>query len=188
MSSESTAPASENPLYIHNIQYGNCNIMGDNRFRDPNGLYCWRSRIQSEPECIVGEICSPLSYSDARSRFCYTFGGSADPRKPGDTTCVPNQYVGPLPGEDPFTGNIRGGIVTYEDMCKGISGRLRCLGKGLSQSIHHQTPGQTLTHVMLALGGLLVVALIVRYTGVGKSLRKLKVFDTRALKPRNVRR
>jgi hypothetical protein len=103
---------------------------------------------------------------------------------PGNPTCPPDLFVDNLPGEDPTVRNIRGQTVLNNKMCDGIAGRLRCAGAGIGQSIRSQPPGQLLIHVGMALGGLLVLALVVRYTGIGKQLKKLKIFDTRSLKPK----
>lgn len=175
---------SEDPLYIHNIRYGNCNVMGDNRYRN-GSLYCWRSRVVSEPECVTASICSPVSYTDARDRFCRAYGGMKDMRYgPGNPTCDPDLFVSNLPGEDPRVMNIRGANVLDNRMCDGIAGRLKCAAQGIGQSIRGQQPSQLFIHVGLALGALLIAALVIRYTGVGKELKKLKIFDTRALKPK----
>jgi hypothetical protein len=133
---------------------------------------------------MTASICSPISYTDARDRFCRYYGGSKDLRYvPGNPTCPPDLFVANLHGEDPRVRNIRGADVLQGKMCDGLAGHLRCFGMGLGQSIRSQQPGQLLIHVGLALGGLLIIALIVRQTGVGKGLKKLNIFDTRALKP-----
>src|SRR5215212_4040071 len=76
----------------------------ENRIREPDyNLYCWFGRIRKgdDPDrdggCAVGQVCSPVDFTDARNRFCLTLG------------CDPFKYV-----DDPFTEvvsvNRRGGI------------------------------------------------------------------------------
>lgn len=149
---------------IHEVESSQCTLK-DNRFKDPqSGYYCWKGIIFQQPNCIMGEVCDPVSFLRARDRFCVTFGGSMDPRKPGDTTCIPGRFVPNLDPSSPVV-NERGGVVTYQPQaeCKGISGWIRCVNQGFGKSIHSITGSTAFPHVMLFTAFLLGAAIFVRY-------------------------
>jgi len=154
-----------NLLKAHNmgILSGKCDP-GENRFKDPKfGLYCWRGiarrkeELEAGKSCIIAEACSPQSFSDARTRFCLTFG-CPDPFRYTDNT---------LPGEveQGAVANRRGGVLVFnnKEKCTGLAGVLGCVGDGVKQSIDN-VASNTESHknLLISVGGLIAIALGIR--------------------------
>lgn len=174
-------------LQIHNVNnQGDCNLK-ENRFLDnESGFFCWKGQVsQSDTECITAEICSPTSFIDARDRFCKAYGGRKfDPRyPPGNPTCVTDVFVPNLPGMDPTIHNVRGGAVTYEPhgQCQGLNGWLHCLGSGIHSSLSGDK-NTLMKNTAIAVGGLLVIALVVRYTKLKRYIPH-GILNTRGFQP-----
>lgn len=172
-------------LQIHNVQNpGDCSLK-ENRFLDnDSGFFCWRGIVsQSDGDCITADICSDVSFIDARDKFCASYGGRKfDPRyPPGNPTCLLDQYVPNLPGMDPTIHNVRGGSVTYEphDQCQGLNGMLHCLGSGIHASLSGDK-NTLMKNTAIAVGGLFVIALAVRYTKLKGYIPK-GILNTRGL-------
>lgn len=86
-------------------------------------IYCWKGIIKQNPDCVVGTVCDPNSYSGARTRFCLTWG------------CSPFKYVADDNGQPVM--NERGGIIVYvkkQECSGGFVNQLNCFVNGIRQS------------------------------------------------------
>lgn len=153
-------------LLTHDLYTTSSNLctLKENRFRTPykdaNGqtasLYCWRGRIQTTPDCVIGSVCDPYSYTNARSSFCRTWG------------CQPNLYVsneGTLDAGTPVI-NQRGGLVVYtpKTECEGgIARQFNCMLSGVRQSFANAVDPKNRKKLMMSvitLSAALVVGII----------------------------
>ena len=125
-------------LTAHSVQKigGNCvqqlKATG-NTFKEPStGLYCWRGIVRQRPSCTIAETCSPISFTDARTRFCLTFQRYSGKKQ---ALCKPSEFV--VDPTDPSPPNRRGGILVRQDIekCKGAAGFLTCALEGGKQSL-----------------------------------------------------
>lgn len=146
---------------------GDCTIT-DNRFMDGD-LYCWYGVVKQstgdEKGCITAKTCSPVSFTDARDRFCLTFG------------CKPGEYVANF-DQSPVP-NRRGGTAmdTVPAYCHGAQGYIRCLGLGFKRSTATALAPQNRSKTMLSMGlflgfGLFAALAIRKYRPQIKSLKK----------------
>lgn len=126
-------------LHTHDIgrQSGPCNIH-ENRYtiddfydKEDNKtykqIYCWKGIIKSTPDCTIGTVCDPHSYTNARTRFCLTWGCKD-----------PHLYVADLSGEPVV--NERGGVVVFnqkEKCAGGFLNQVNCFIGGMRQSLDH---------------------------------------------------
>jgi hypothetical protein len=178
------AVLNEQLISVHYVDPPQDCTIKENRFLDTkSGYFCWKGIVSNDGEtCTVAEVCDPISFINARDRFCQASGGrKIDPRKPsGNPTCVLDKFVPNLDSSP--VNNIRGGTVTYDpmSMCQGPAGWLHCLGSGLQQSVSGNKT-QLLLHTGLALGGILAIAIVMRMTG-SKPLLPPNTFNTKFLK------
>lgn len=122
-------------MYTHDIGTLNVCDIHENRYKIPDfydaeedktydQIYCWKGIISQNPDCRIGTVCDPHSYSGARTRFCLTWG------------CPdPHLYVADDKGERIV--NDRGGIIVFnqKEECKGgFINQLKCVTSGLRQS------------------------------------------------------
>ena len=149
----------------------------ENRFRqtftDSSGkqtpLFCWKGRIQTDPDCVIGTTCSPYSYTEARSQFCKTWG------------CTPNLYVsnaGTVDANIPVT-NQRGGIVVYnnKEKCKGgFASQLNCLMDGFRQSVANIMDPRYRGRFLIGMTAMIIFAIVaaVAYRNYRKKYGKRK--------------
>src|SRR5215212_2446909 len=148
----------EDYLKTHDIGIvKNCDI-SENRLKIKiagKDLYCWRGLIKQQPNCVSGTQCDPYSYTNARARFCLTWGG-----------CEPFKFVGNPKNEQSPVLNRRGGIVTYNPMedCGTGTGFFNCLKDGVGQSLDNAAsqPQKTLMGVAVGIGALLVGTILVK--------------------------
>ena len=128
----------EYKLYTHDIgKISPCDLK-ENRYTMENfydtedkktysQIYCWKGIIRKNPDCVVGTVCDPYSFTNARTRFCLTWN------------CPdPHLYVADLSGE--AVVNERGGVVVFnpKDKCKGgFLSQINCFVSGMRQSLDH---------------------------------------------------
>ena len=126
-------------LYTHDIgkPVGPCDLE-ENRYTMDNffdeeenklykQIYCWKGIIRKNPDCVIGTVCDPHSFTNARTRFCLTWNCPE-----------PNLYVADLSGEDVM--NERGGVVVFnqKDKCAGgFLNQVNCFIGGMRQSFDH---------------------------------------------------
>ena len=157
-------------LVAHNFQQVPVGTkFGDNRFRDPATQYfCWRGITEIKPTTgtgmILAEACDPVSYTEARTRFCITFGCKDKFR-----------YVSPPAGEPTIVKNKRGGITVYNHIeeCTGGAGFLSCFTGGVKESIAQVLIPENKTKNIVSLGGLIVALFII---AVLVKKKKVKLF------------
>ena len=160
-------------LVAHNFQQVPIgHKFGDNRFKDTaTQYYCWRGITEIKPTSgtgmILAEACDPISYTDARTRFCLTFG------------CPdPFRYVRPPEGDATVVKNKRGGITVYnhKEECTGGAGFLKCLAGGVKESMSQVVLPENKTRNIVSLGGLLVALMVI---AVLVKKKKIKLFKKR---------
>ena len=138
MTSELPSPGSlRYKMYTHDISTASICDLDENRYKIDNfydaeeqktldQIYCWKGILRKNPDCKIGTVCDPHSFSGARTRFCLTWG------------CDPFEYVADDKGQP--IDNERGGIIVYNNKqdCKGsLINQLKCLTGGLRQSADH---------------------------------------------------
>jgi hypothetical protein len=169
---------------IYTVPAGQPCTLSENRVKiddvDPStggkqSVYCWKGIIYQKPQCEIGTICSPYSYSTARSAFCSIF-----------KTCDPTVYVSNEGTQDAGipVKNERGGIIVYnpKNSCGGgITGWLNCVLSSVRQSADNLLDPANKMHLILtavvAFGALFGIAY---YFGTHR--KELKVFR----KPKDV--
>jgi len=130
-------------------------------------IYCWKGIISQNPDCKIGTVCDPYSFSGARTRFCLTWGG-----------CDPFLYVADDKGQ-PIV-NERGGIIVYtkkEDCVGGVMNQGKCFVNGLRQSADHILDPQnrrSLIIQMVTLSAIVTVSLIVLLRLRGSKNKKIE--------------
>lgn len=154
-------------LYTHDIGKLNACDIDENRYKILNfydkeddktykQLYCWKGIISGypNPDCKVGTVCDPNSYSGARTRFCLTWD------------CPdPFLYVADDKGQPVV--NERGGIVVFNkkaDCAGSLINQLKCFTGGIRQSADHildPNNRKALMIQMLTLSIMVTVGLIV---------------------------
>lgn len=124
-------------MYTHDIGSPSSCSINENRYKLEDfydteedktykQIYCWKGIIRQNPDCKIGTVCDPHSYSGARTRFCLTWG------------CDPHLYVADDSG-DPIV-NERGGIIVYtkKEECAGsLINQSKCFVSGIRQSMDH---------------------------------------------------
>lgn len=154
-------------LQTHDLSTANPCTLKENRFKTPNPeepgseLYCWRGIIHThkdgKPDCVIGSVCDPYSFTNARTRFCLTWG------------CDPHLYVANEGTADAGVTviNERGGTVVYtpKKECEGaFVNKFSCIMKGFRQSLDFAldpaNKKQLLVRMSMAFA-LLIVLLIV---------------------------
>ena len=167
-------------MYTHDIgSPSSCDIK-ENRYKLDNfydaeedktykQIYCWKGIIRQNPDCKVGTVCDPHSYSGARTRFCLTWGCSD-----------PHLYVADDSG-DPIV-NERGGIIVYtkkEDCVGGFLNQGNCFVSGIRQSLDHILDPENrraLITQMVILSVIVAVSLIVVLRVRGSKHRRIVKF------------
>lgn len=129
-----TAQELEYYLQTHDLHRTTPCTLKENRFKIKNPeepgkeLYCWKGIIRQQPDCVVGSVCDTYSYTNARTRFCLTWG------------CSPHLYVANEGTEDSglTVMNERGGTVVYNSKkeCEGaFISKFQCFISGIRQSL-----------------------------------------------------
>ena len=162
---DAIASAIDYYLQTHDLYTTDACTLKDNRFKinnfvDPEdnnkvkNLYCWKGIIYQQPECVIGTVCDPYSYTNARTRFCLTWG------------CEAHKLVSNEGTEDAGLDvvNGRGGIVVYnqKDKCQGaMVNKLKCILDGMHQSVDNALDPEHKTRSVLTM----VIALVVLIVG-----------------------
>ena len=155
--------------FAHNLQTNAECTLKENRYRDENGLYCWRGITQKRPDCVIADTCSPYSYTDARTAFCVQFN------------CPnPNLFVANPEGLQSPVENRRGGIVVFVDpqRCEGAVDTAGCFLDGITQSFDKLANPQRSDDTMMsfAIMTVLAVGFTLYFAVVPKSRQKSKTF------------
>jgi hypothetical protein len=125
-------------LYTHDVgKISPCDI-NENRYTLDNfydkeddklykQIYCWKGIIKKTPDCTIGTVCDPHSYTNARTRFCLSWGCKD-----------PHLFVADLSGE--AVVNERGGVIVFNQKEKCVGGflnQVNCFVGGMRQSLDH---------------------------------------------------
>lgn len=132
-------------------------------------LYCWKGIIRQQPDCVVGSVCDPYSYTNARTRFCLTWG------------CSPHLYVANEGTEDSGLTvlNERGGTVVYNSKkeCEGaFISKINCFISGLRQSLDFALDPNNKKQLLIKLTiwfGLLIAGIIAYRIALAKYPQKM---------------
>lgn len=179
-------------LYTHDLSTASpkqCTLT-ENRFKTPfvdpasgktTDLYCWKGRIRTEPDCVIGSVCDPFSYTNARSSFCRTWG------------CQPDLFVsneGTADAGLPVV-NQRGGVVVYtpKAQCEGgIAKQFNCMLSGIRQSFANafdpKNRSRLLMSMMLLSAFVITGVILFRKFHHSKGGKRMMKLNLRTLKPR----
>jgi hypothetical protein len=164
-------------MFTHDIGTLNVCDLEENRYKIENfsdveegkvypQIYCWKGIISKNPDCKIGTVCDPYSFSGARTRFCLTWGG-----------CEPHLYVADDKGQ-PIV-NERGGIIVYTkkaDCEGGIINQAKCFVNGIRQSADYILDPEnrrSLIIQMVTLSAIVTIGLIIILRVRGSKNKKI---------------
>lgn len=148
-------------------------------------FYCWQGVVATEPNCVIGSVCSQYSFTEARTAFCDAFG--AEPGGCG-SNALANVYVPNINPNQPVT-NERGGIIAANapGACSGqaIIGQLQCMVNSVRQSAANVLDPHNYKNLIYT-GATLTVFIIIMVIIIHYKLIKLKKGTFKGMKPKKM--